>query len=973
MIRDVFYFGKKPNAHPREQFASSLKDAHLKCTTEHFWIINEYCDYRNFDWDFNFDFHPDEDVWAEAHNNVWPSQHQKDSGTRLCAKEHSDIVIYRNDVGIVKRNPSRDNWEIFDLVDETKFDFSWHPDPTDPPYIYAWGNQFHNPEEKVAIQYRVPGATDFKFMHNKVIVKPDMTKWTVAEEIEDFDFFWKPPEYEPPFIYVWGNQWYNSEEYAAVQYNTPGATQIKHMEPPVKRSYSMTNWTGKIIKNFDYSWFPHPHSPPYIYQFGTRADPNDGPKYEVPGNDGTVIHTIRELSIPQYCIETTLEDLVKQHPTEIFWAIRKNIDYAPFDFNWRPDLVDVVWELDYVHVFGSTESEATQTYFVSAPKYLEGHTSFKFVENITTLDEKYLANVFVKPDIFFVDKGNQESSSRFTEIQSKLSNFRIHKTRYLNSWVDTISRCATKSSTDVFWVLNSELDYSNFDFEYYPNTWQMNMVHVFGTQWSHWGTTFMVNKERFANDTKYVKIIEHLSNLNFVKTNRAKATKCLYDIVLIDHGNKEAADVLELLKSKTSRDVKIVPYTEDYAKTLHIIISKEQPQKEHFLWICSSVCDYTNFDFTYICDPFAKEQLHVFPSGKQKFGDTFFANVNALRETLETLDEYKKINFNPTLRPTRLPEPIIVVDEDTHVNSIDVKNFPYATFITKDNADINVPEVEPMCLWSPKQKNIIIASSGASRIIVPKEAKSYVQKELYDYPYVKKVPKFAQSKPLDIVFLSNGELCAEENWEHLQRQNLKNRVVRVDGVNGRTQAYHAAVEASQTPWCFTVFAKLRVNEQFDWNWQPDRMQAPKHYIFYAKNVLNDLIYGHQGMIAYNKKLTLATTTIDKLDFTLSAAHEVVSMISGTATFNTDSWSTWRTAFRETLKLMYYQNIEHNSDTELRLNTWLNKAIGHNAQWCLRGAQDAKEYFEKSNGDYDKLLLSFEWNWLRDLYDRKYGH
>ena len=41
MLRDVFYYGNKPNVHPREQFAESLEDARQKATTRDFWIINE--------------------------------------------------------------------------------------------------------------------------------------------------------------------------------------------------------------------------------------------------------------------------------------------------------------------------------------------------------------------------------------------------------------------------------------------------------------------------------------------------------------------------------------------------------------------------------------------------------------------------------------------------------------------------------------------------------------------------------------------------------------------------------------------------------------------------------------------------------------------------------------------------------------------------------------------------------------------
>ena len=56
MLRDVFYFGEKPNVHPRERHAIDIDEARKEATTEHFWIINEFCEYTAFDWEFDFDF-----------------------------------------------------------------------------------------------------------------------------------------------------------------------------------------------------------------------------------------------------------------------------------------------------------------------------------------------------------------------------------------------------------------------------------------------------------------------------------------------------------------------------------------------------------------------------------------------------------------------------------------------------------------------------------------------------------------------------------------------------------------------------------------------------------------------------------------------------------------------------------------------------------------------------------------------------
>lgn len=1427
MLRDVFYFGDKPNVHPREKFAVDLADAKRQSTTEHFWIINEHCNYKDFDWDWDFDFLPDEDVWAEEHNNVWPSPYQKDSGTWLCNADNDEpLTIYRADVDpIPLKDEVTSNWKIIEYIEKDKFDFKWHPDPTDPPYIYvfgnewypgtimptveyhvegaterkyvtdqiaqllpmpmlfniiyepaefdyswrpdptappyiyvfgnnqypasvmptvefhvegaterkfienivpklaarpaefdlledidqssfdfswvpdptappyiyAWGNQWNKPEDKISVQYVVEGATEYKYMdartkrresmnnwnippnmfQNKfdfswepspadlpfiyqfgtqwqkthgpqyivegateikyvdvlkaevvctefenwqvprnidqskfdfswhpdsteepyiyqfpdqwtrtggpryvvpgaseikyidvqtATAKHDKTHWVIPDDIDvsefdfswhpdidhapliyqfgtqwqrtsgpkfyavgctedsdiqyvdiikakalpnkelwqtlisvdNFDYSWHPDETEEPYIYVFGNQWNRAEVEPTLIYEMPGATHKKYINDiGIKASAYAEGWetiediesfdyswrpdpgdpayiyvfgnkqydstimptvklhikdatqekfvddivatlaqrpdlfkNTELIKDFDYSWRPNPKDPPYVYQFGTQwakthgpqfiipeaietkfinypvatilpdmthweipenvdvtkfdfswhpdgtapayiyqfgtlLDDKDGPRYITPDNDGIIVNLERkeiileELIFPKYNIKTTLEDLINEHEGEIFWAINPELDYSNFDFKWVPDKQNVY----HINAFGSKDNINTQTYFVNGKMWQKGYRDINYVED-------KVIDVRTKIDMFFVDRGNSQSQERFNKLKAKFDN--ITKTRYLNSWVDTINRCITKSSTNLCWILNSELDYDDFEFDYYPSPWQMRMVHVFGTQWSHWGTTFMVNKHSFSEDTKYVKVIEHLSNLNFVKRKTAKATNCLYDIYLIDHGN-------ELPKDIKGHNYTKVKYERSYLNTFKNLVKTLPDKKEHYIWICSSVCDYENFDFGYICDPYAKDQLHVFPSDKQKFGDTFLIDVNKLRTLIDDmimLEDYEKVNYNQHQRAKRLPAPTIITKEDTHVNDIHTDfDWPYATFVTEDNKEIQVTDVEPMSLWTPDSKNIIITSTGATRIIVPKEAKDYVENELYDYPYISRSKSLVKSQPLDIVFLSNSETGADENYEHLLKvtKGLKNRVVRVDGVNGRVQAYHAAAEASNTPWMFTVFAKLKVNSKFDWSWQPDRLQVPKHYIFNATNPVNGLEYGHQAMIAYNKKITLANTGRG-LDFTLDDEHEVVEMNSGIAMYNTDAWSTWRTAFREALKL----RADTSQASKDRLDAWLNKGEGNFAQYSCEGAQHAIEYYESVNGDLDKLRLSYDWPWLREYFNNKYN-
>ena len=133
--------------------------------------------------------------------------------------------------------------------------------------------------------------------------------------------------------------------------------------------------------------------------------------------------------------------------------------------------------------------------------------------------------------------------------------------------------------------------------------------------------------------------------------------------------------------------------------------------------------------------------------------------------------------------------------------------------------------------------------------------------------------------------------------------------------------------------------------------------------------MNGLVYGHQAMIAYNKHLVLENTD-PGLDFTLSQSHEVVPVISGTAHYNQDPWTTWRTAFREVLKLKHFFMTTPTVETEFRLNKWSTVAQGNHAKWSILGAQDAIEYYESVGGDYAKLKLSFEWSWLKQYADIK---
>jgi hypothetical protein len=126
-----------------------------------------------------------------------------------------------------------------------------------------------------------------------------------------------------------------------------------------------------------------------------------------------------------------------------------------------------------------------------------------------------------------------------------------------------------------------------------------------------------------------------------------------------------------------------------------------------------------------------------------------------------------------------------------------------------------------------------------------------------------------------------------------------------------------------------------------------------------------------GVIAYNKDLVLETDDWG-LDFTLSRAHAVIPRVSAVAHYNITPELTWRTAFREVIKLK--DDVEKTGSVEstYRLDIWLTQADGDHAEWSLQGAADAVDYYNKVNGDYTELMRSFEWAWLQEYYSSKYS-
>jgi hypothetical protein len=848
---DVFYFGTKPNAVAHEQPADSLEHAQRLSRTEYFWWITYLADLDHWDWLYV------PKPWESTQRHAWPSQHQKDSGVYLVPKAGYSETNYHVSP-IITRKPNPLNWAVGpDIVD---WDTSWHPDPADPPYLHEFATQWWDEGGPV---YTEPGYTSIK--HHLVPkaqlrAKPDLPWWKQFTDCE-FDYSWRPHPQDPPYTYVFGNQWWPAEVFPTVQYSVPGATEVKYVTHPHARlpERHCNRWHTLVDCDWDYSWQPDPGDPPYIYVFGNQWWPAEimpTVEYHAPGATER-----KYVSWPR----ARLIDVAD------CWTVPEGLE--SFDFTWCPDPGDP----PLIYQFG------TQWQRTGGPVYtVPGATEVKYV---------------------------------------------------------SLPR-AVKTSRDNNWTVPDGVDTSTFDWTWHPDATEPPYVYQFATQ--HQRTGGPQYTVPGATEVKYVDQI------------RIETTAGAAAIYEIDH--------MDGLAGQIPNTVRRVRYFDNYRDTL-IRLAKSIGTEHEWVWVCSSICDYSGFDFSWHPEQWQATMLHVFRSNEQKFGDTFYMHVPtfAARAEKKALLEWYDVNFVDVSVPRR-SMPVVEHTSDSHVDIVKTTDWsgPLALFTT-NGVPVTVPTVP---LWRQETKTIVPLSKGANAVIVPNIAKGSIKKQLYDYPYIDKTyTRRLSDQPLDVVFISNGEPNAETNWKMLSNVvgHQPNKLHRVDGINGRVAAYHAAAQASTTPWFFAVFAKLAINPEFNWAWQPDRMQQPKHYIFHARNPVNGLEYGHQAMIAYNRQLTLGNPGVG-LDFTLDSAHEVVPIMSGTAYYSYTPWMAWRTAFREVVKLCGSPDVE----SQYRLRQWLDpetNGLVDNEQWSVYGAEDAVEYYKAVNGDFTELRKSYDWAWL----------
>ena len=220
----------------------------------------------------------------------------------------------------------------------------------------------------------------------------------------------------------------------------------------------------------------------------------------------------------------------------------------------------------------------------------------------------------------------------------------------------------------------------------------------------------------------------------------------------------------------------------------------------------------------------------------------------------------------------------------------------------------------------------------------------------------------------DIIHLSYDEDNADYSFYKLY-DRFPNRVKRIQGIKGIKEAHRAAAELSSTPFFYVVDCDADVDDHFMFNYGEEDMYN-NVIVFSSLNPVNGLKYGWGGIKIFSKQTVLNNEVKEtSLDFTTAISNKGVinvPYIASIARFNTSPFNTWRSVFRECVKLSS-SNIENSNATlnKERLNTWITQYNKDEpfSYYGIHGGFLGKKFGETNKDNPSELKKINDFDWL----------
>lgn len=512
-----------------------------------------------------------------------------------------------------------------------------------------------------------------------------------------------------------------------------------------------------------------------------------------------------------------------------------------------------------------------------------------------------------------------------------------------------------QTTKDWFWVVDSNIDVlDDFDFTYIPAVWDAGKTHV-------WQKLNPITERQYDYDG--IKLCPKVP----AKKGRPKYIRkpaCIhkpYPIYYLEQS--------------------------DYTKPLNEAYRRfESTTDVDMYWVVDAYTQVDpDFKFDYYPTQWDKHNVHVFANEDGEHTNVRLVPVGTFTATEYTDKEiannsFENLKLNNTVASLRPKWPVIYlqsVEKAEFTTAIkDIKE-PFVWTVDPDvKADEKlldrgympkITDTAKVHTWQRQTPHTErIHSYGGLRLWPTANDYSDLTTDalelnkIRDLHHVRNIG--SSYKPYDVMFISYKEPDAESAYERL-KQRCNAQWVR--DVKGIFNAHQRAAEIATSKMFWVVDADADVTEEFDFNYIPDVYDQDVVHVWNSINPVTGMEYGYGGVKLFNREQVLAATSWG-LDFTTGLSNRFKAMpeISCITRFNTDAFSTWRSAFRECVKL----TLKDDTESVDRLESWLHPVpdadFRHDAK---RGAEEGREFATKNKNNAKELAKINDYDWLKKYY------
>lgn len=622
-------------------------------------------------------------------------------------------------------------------------------------------------------------------------------------------------------------------------------------------------------------------------------------------------------------IANTLQEAQKQCLSSFAWIVWDDVVVCDdFNFDYEPD----TGSRNYIHVFLNNDE----------------YDGIILIPKSSTFTEKEIEHRF------FVNK---------KEVGVVASYPKPYDSFYIENYED-YQNAIKKSTTHLFWMISHNVNpdpslLNNFYISHH-DSYLRKCNHAFLNDAN--GNTnsygiFLLSKSKPVSKKEIdFKHIVDVENTEIVGSSQVK-----YDIFNVD-SYEEYLRAFKESKTEMFWGVsKNILIDSDFKFDLYFSFDNFYDRHENHAFIHKvGETEMYNGVFLYSKKtPLTSDEINSrFPKTRKEWKIIASKPVEYDRFSVDTYEDYLKAFENSNTEMFWIIPKSVTVSND----------FKFDTYFTHDQ--VYERTINHVYLNGKYYDGIVLCSK-----------QSKFSKREYEYMFIshkKEVNVVASNpKPYDIVFISYNEPNADENYNRLKK--LFPNAMRVHGVKGIHQAHIQAAKLCKTDMFWIVDGDAIVVDNFKFDYQVPKWEKETVHVWRSKNPINGLIYGYGGIKLFPTEMTI-NMDLTKPDMTtsISSKFKAISDISNITAFNTDPFNTWKSAFRECVKLSSRViDRQRDDETQQRLTVWC--TVGKEmefGEYAILGAKAGALYGARNKDKKEKLIMINDFTWLEEQFNAR---